>query len=926
MDEEAENLRSAISALDLKDAKDRLEAARLRLRLGIALNDAGKHRHALCALRRALSVLNAESTDAQEFGNAHTALMLATWFAKGPAAALPAAESAVRMLRHAEAHGASEALFRAEENLALCYFETGNHENARTTYQRILKRHDAIAAAASDPVTRRLNRRIALTYLEEHDNEKTERHLERSRPPDNATAMEKIAWLNAAALHAEVAWQLDRAVDTYRQIVALFNEGNDQKLWESSASLSNAGMLFADLGLQADLVGVQQLLAQRPQGDLPLSVRLGSRRLAANLARKDSELSNAGDICAQMQVIVEAETGADPTKLRDIVSERASIALQAGQPEAVERIVRTYLASDLPVDDTGLCTPALRPSLLLADAVLQQGHPVEARTQLAGMLVAAMSVADAQLLYESLMVMAATERQLRRFRAAILFGKLGAHLISQSGQSLLDASDRESFGLRRLISPLDRLIDDLIASARYPEADQIQSIRAVEAFKGLTRGLRTGVHQRDRVGFQDREQNLSETFFSLQQQLQSARSQVISQRKSERALSNARYIGLRQRADDFLRGILGDDWTVAGTADGNAATDSHLIDETLPASTAAIRFVLGAERPLVVLQTPQERRFIEIDFALSDLHRQSYEFWRACSRAHSEAAQLGSVLYNSLIASIESELAKCDRLSITAEGGLAYLPFAALHDGKRFLIERWTLVYQPVVKLAQWGLERENSGPPVVAGCGRAIGTLPPLDYVEAEIRAICENLVGVEVLRDKNFTTEALVEALARRPQLLHIASHFEMSPGSLRRSRLLTGTNEISVGELLSERFAWRGLRMLVLSACSTALRDAVEERMEELPTLFLAAGVKSVIAALWPVADQATAQLMSAFYRSLAGPDGKDPAEALARAQRAMLRGEPGDLDLDRLRGLGLAKREKGVTAHPYNWAGFKCHCRD
>jgi CHAT domain-containing protein len=64
------------------------------------------------------------------------------------------------------------------------------------------------------------------------------------------------------------------------------------------------------------------------------------------------------------------------------------------------------------------------------------------------------------------------------------------------------------------------------------------------------------------------------------------------------------------------------------------------------------------------------------------------------------------------------------------------------------------------------------------------------------------------------------------------------------------------------------------------------------------FHSAGASNVMAALWPVDDKATADLMSAFYSALVS--GRSEAEALADAQRQMIGNKS--------------------TAHPFYWAGF------
>jgi CHAT domain-containing protein len=91
-----------------------------------------------------------------------------------------------------------------------------------------------------------------------------------------------------------------------------------------------------------------------------------------------------------------------------------------------------------------------------------------------------------------------------------------------------------------------------------------------------------------------------------------------------------------------------------------------------------------------------------------------------------------------------------------------------------------------------------------------------------------------------------------------------------------------------------------LVVLSACGTALGKEVKgEGLAGLTRAFMYAGTPRVIASLWSVRDEATAELMKRFYRNLL--IGKSsPAAALREAQISMSR-EP-------------------RWAAPYYWAGF------
>ena len=119
-----------------------------------------------------------------------------------------------------------------------------------------------------------------------------------------------------------------------------------------------------------------------------------------------------------------------------------------------------------------------------------------------------------------------------------------------------------------------------------------------------------------------------------------------------------------------------------------------------------------------------------------------------------------------------------------------------------------------------------------------------------------------------------------------------------------------------------------LLTLSACETAKGGGAEgDEVESFGAIAQMNGASAVMATLWPIADDASGRLMADFYAGLVN-DGLDKADALRRAQIAMLRGVPiADVDL-KTRGATDGEEPASSTApdaaittrHPYYWSPF------
>ena len=300
-------------------------------------------------------------------------------------------------------------------------------------------------------------------------------------------------------------------------------------------------------------------------------------------------------------------------------------------------------------------------------------------------------------------------------------------------------------------------------------------------------------------------------------------------------------------------------------------------------------------------------------------------------RPEADPAPLADVsrrLHQILLAPAQAELAGARTLLIRADGPLLLLPFAALRDdNSAYLVERYRIQRLHTLNQARDAVNERDRADSSYSGFAYAgdgngrsglRGERAPLRHVGDEI-ARAAALFGD---RAEQHIGPAATETRARRinsRRILHFASHAVADPVEPLRSYISLAADSRNDGQLeLWEIMADLSLDggLAVLSACETALGPSFAgEGLFGLAKGFAFAGVDTVMASLWAIDDASTMHLTETFYRELTA--GQTPAQALNRAQQAMLAGDiPAGGVLSRLWG----GRTQHDYSHPYYWAAF------
>ncbi|QIR38017.1 CHAT domain-containing protein [Tolypothrix sp. PCC 7910] len=259
-------------------------------------------------------------------------------------------------------------------------------------------------------------------------------------------------------------------------------------------------------------------------------------------------------------------------------------------------------------------------------------------------------------------------------------------------------------------------------------------------------------------------------------------------------------------------------------------------------------------------------------------------------RSKQDFLPLSKQIYDWLIRPAESELVKSGikTLVFVPDGVFRNIPLAALHDGKQFVIEKYSIALTPSLQLLPPKRLLHRNFKVLGAGLTQARQGFSPLEYVEEELKKI-KSEVPSTVLLNEDFTSKNLKTYLKSSFfPIVHIATHGKFSSKAI-ETFILAWDEQIRINELdnllqIPEQKKRESVELLVLSACETATGD--KRAALGLAGIAVRAGANSTLATLWAVNDEATANLMRYFYKYLSNSqEGK--AEALRRSQLALLK---------------------------------------
>jgi CHAT domain-containing protein len=418
----------------------------------------------------------------------------------------------------------------------------------------------------------------------------------------------------------------------------------------------------------------------------------------------------------------------------------------------------------------------------------------------------------------------------------------------------------------RLLASIGRL-DEGIASYRQAVVT-LQPIRSEVAFASY-----------DPSGFD--QESIRPLFFEL--------SDLLLQRAglTDDALAIQEYLRLARDAIESYKAAELRDYFRDDCVDALQARITKL--DQLAAGTAVVYPIMFADRLELLVSLPNGLKRLSTPVSSTTLTQEVRDFRKTVEkRTTREYLPHAQQLYAWLIQPLEQDLAsfQIDTLVFVPDGPLRTIPMAALHDGRQFLIEKFALANTPGLNLTDPKPIDRDKVRLLSSGLTRAVQGFPSLPFVEEEINAIRTLYQGDQLL-NTDFLTPRLEQELQNHPYgILHIATHGWFASDTT-QSYLLTYNGKLTINELdrLIGLFRYRKdpLELLTLSACQTGIGD--DRSALGLAGVAIKAGARSALATLWFINDEASATLVSEFYRQLRNPT-QSKAQALQQAQQKLL----------------------------------------
>ena len=747
-------------------------------------------------------------------------------------------------------------------------------------------------------------------YSDLGEKQKALDYLRQALPLDRAAgdlAGEAAALSNIGAVYSDLG-EKPKALEYYQQALSLYRTAGDRS--GEAVILNDIGVVYSDLGQK------QKALDYYSQS-LPI------RRAVADRSGEATSLNNLGQVYSEL--------GDGPKALDyylQALPQMRAVGNRSGEAGVLSNIGRIYA-------DLGEKPKALDyygQSLPLMHAVGDRSG----EATVLGNISSSFEKSQPEM--------------------AILFAKLAVNILQslRRDNRRLDAGLLKSFE-KSIESNYRNLAGLLVGRQRFGEAEEVLNLLKDKEAADFIR--------RDAVSDQLKPAALLDSERAALDRYEQIQNQIVSDGAAQSALvakaaktplsagesEQSRQLDRDLSAANTVLRLYFDQEEKAFAANSAAAKSVH--DElrdtpgvqralrTLGPGVVAIYTLVLPDKYTALLVTSGARKAYSTAIPEAELNRKIFDFRQQLQNPASNPLPLAQELYKIVFPEeLRHDLDAIGARTImwSLDSTLRYVPIAALHDGRQYLV---ALFSNSLITPAS--LTRLTDASPAVwkgvgFGVSQANGNFSALPGVPEELHRIFRQSgdgnapVEGRVEMDREFTRETFLAAM-RQPDksVVHIATHFDSQPGVAANSHLLLGDGtQMSLAEIEDTDLLFSDVDLLTLSACSTAFTNRAEDgrEVDSFGTIAQSLGASAVIASLWSVSDEATARLMQTMYQFRQAQPELGKGEALRHAQAEMAAGvlkpqvtQAADRGVHITAGAAVAVVATAWT-HPYYWAPF------
>jgi len=290
---------------------------------------------------------------------------------------------------------------------------------------------------------------------------------------------------------------------------------------------------------------------------------------------------------------------------------------------------------------------------------------------------------------------------------AIFFGKQAVNAVQQIRRSItgLEEETQRSF-LKSKEGIYRDLVELLISEGQLFEAQQVLGLLKVQEYLDFTRATRAEAPSatssialtRTEIDFGKRYEAATDQIAALGREWSELSSKASRTPEEER-----RFQDLSAKLDSAnraLQGFFEDLYSAFGKsreADKEQkdlqrnASDMQSILQGLEPGTVALYTLVAPERIFVLVVTPDAQVARQSTISAHELRDKVFKFWKVLRSGDEDPLPPAQELYRILIGPVQKDLDVygAKTLMWSLDDVLRYIPMAALHDGKTYLVERY---------------------------------------------------------------------------------------------------------------------------------------------------------------------------------------------------------------------------------------------